>query len=107
MSHPQDAFVSALFAPDAPVPEGLSDPEGRPAGKRFDVYRNNVAVSLTEALLTAFPVVAKLLGDANFRSVAGVYLRQHPPQSPLLMFYGEEMPGFLEAFPLHNHKKSK
>lgn len=99
MTVAQDDFVSALLRPDADVPLGLSDPEGRPAGKRFDVYRNNVAVSLTEALRTAFPIVRKLLGDQNFDAISGVYLRQHPPKSPLLMFYGEDMPQFLASFP--------
>jgi len=99
MTVAQDDFVSALLRPDADVPLGLSDPEGRPAGKRFDVYRNNVAVSLTEALRTAFPVVRKLLGDQNFDAISGVYLRQHPPRTPLMMFYGEDMPQFLAALP--------
>ena len=95
----QDHFTEALLTPDAAIPEGLTDPEGRPAGRRFNVYRNNVAVSLTEALETAFPVIRKLVGEANFRTLAGTYLRQHPPRSPLMMFYGEDMPAFLEGFP--------
>ncbi len=99
MTVSQDSFVEALLTPDQPVPHGLSDPEGRAAGKRFDVYRNNVAVSLTDALETAFPVIAKLLGEVNFRNIAGLYVRQHPPQSPLMMFYGAGMPAFLSDFP--------
>ncbi|MDU8943414.1 HvfC/BufC N-terminal domain-containing protein [Ovoidimarina sediminis] len=95
----QDQFAVALLDPGQPVPPGLSDPEGRSAGKRFDVYRNNMAVSLTEALETAFPVLRKLLGEENFRKVASVFLRAHPPASPLMMFYGDAMPGFLETFP--------
>jgi len=94
----QQSIAQALLSPGVPAPAGLSDPVGRSAGKRFDVYRNNVAVSLTEALETAFPVLAKLLGQENFRSMTGVYLRKHRPRSPLMMFYGEDMPGFLEAF---------
>ena len=80
------------------VPEGIVNPDGEKASKRFDVYRNNVAVSLSDALETAFPVVRKLLGDEFFRAMAGVYLRTHPPKSPLMMFYGEAMPQFLRRF---------
>jgi hypothetical protein len=98
MTPDQSAFTRAILSPEHPSPPGLSDPKGRPAGKRFDVYRNNVAVSLTDALETAFPVVRKLLGAENFRSIAGVHLRAHPPRTPLMMFYGADMPGFLESF---------
>jgi Uncharacterized protein conserved in bacteria len=98
MSVAQSDFAAALLDPARAVPEGLSDPAGRPAGKRFAVYRNNVVASLTEALATAFPVLQKLLGEANFRGLAGLFVRRHPPSSPRLMFYGEAMPGFLEGF---------
>jgi hypothetical protein len=94
----QTTFLSALLEPDAARPEGLTDGFGRPAGRRFDVYRNNVAVSLTEALETAFPVVRKLVGADNFKLLAAAFLRKHPPTSPLMMFYGGEMPEFLSAF---------
>ncbi|MCT8159770.1 DUF2063 domain-containing protein [Pseudoruegeria sp. SHC-113] len=94
----QQAFVGAVLDAARGVPEGLVDPEGRPAGRRFSVYRNNVAVSLTEALATAFPVIQKLIGEENFKAVAGVFLRRYPPDSPLMMFYGQQMPVFLERF---------
>ena len=95
----QSEFRTALLNPKSFRPEGLQDGVGRPAGRRFDVYRNNVAVSLTEALETAFPVIKRLLGETNFRTLAGVFLREHPPSSPLMMFYGEAMPDFLKWFP--------
>ncbi len=98
MSVGQTPFTEAILDPERAVPDGLIDPAGRPAGKRFAVYRNNVVVSLTEALGTAFPVIKKLLGDQFFNAMAGVYLRQFPPSSPLMMFYGQDMPAFLETF---------
>jgi hypothetical protein len=103
MSVTQDSFAAALLDPARAVPPGLLAPDGSPAGRRFSVYRNNVAVSLTEALATAFPVLAKLLGEANFRGLAGLYLRAHPPSSPVLMFYGDRMSGFLAGLPQLAH----
>jgi len=94
----QTHFIRALLDPAHPAPAGLVNPDGAQASKRFDVYRNNVASSLTEALITAFPVIYKLVGDRFFRAMAGVYLRAHPPKSALMMFYGAEMPAFLAGF---------
>lgn len=74
------------------------DPKGRRAGKRFDVYRNNVIVSLIGAMETAFPAVRGVVGAEFFGKMASLYVRQHPPQSPLLMFYGVEFPDFLDGF---------
>ncbi|MEZ5722575.1 MAG: DNA-binding domain-containing protein [Paracoccaceae bacterium] len=70
----------------------MVDAAGRAAGKRFDVYRNNVVVSLSEALATGFPVVRKLVGEAFFSAMAGVFVRAHPPRSPVLTMYGEGFP---------------
>ena len=98
MTFTQAAFQAAILDPEAAVPDGVINPDGAPAQKRFNVYRNNVAVSLSDALETAFPVVRKLVGDAFFRAMAGVYLRKHPPKSPLMMFYGDAMPQFLGRF---------
>ena len=99
MSVTQSDFRRALLDPAAAVPGGLTGPGGRPADRRFAVYRNNVAVSLTEALEAAFPTVRRIVGEAFFKAMAGVFLRAHPPASPRLAQYGAEMPGFLESFP--------
>jgi len=94
----QASFTAALLNPDLAVPDGLVDGLGRPAGRRFSVYRNNVVGSLTEALEQGFPVIAKLLGEEFFKAMAGVFLRAHPPQSRVMMTYGADMPGFLAGF---------
>ncbi|MCB2128572.1 MAG: putative DNA-binding domain-containing protein [Rhodobacteraceae bacterium] len=94
----QSDFRTALLDPDRPAPGGLTDPQGRPAGRRFDVYRNNVTVSLTEALEQTFPALRKLVGEVFFAAMAREHIRAHPPASPILRLYGSEMPGFLKRF---------
>ncbi len=94
----QTAFAGALLNPDAKLPDGIVDPEGKPAPKRFAVYRNNVTVSLIEALETAFPTVARIVGTEFFAAMAREFARSHPPSSPLLMLYGAEFAEFLEGF---------
>jgi hypothetical protein len=98
MSVSQAAFRAALLDPQAAVPDGLTDAEGRPAGKRFDVYRNNVVASLAAGLETGFPALRALIGAERFRGLAIAYARAHPPSSPLMMHLGAEMPAFLAAF---------
>ena len=99
----QATFTAAMLDARQPVPEGLLDGIGQPAGRRFSVYRNNVAVSLTEALHEGFPVIAKLLGKANMDGLAGIYLRSYPPKSPLMMHYGEDFPAFLAGMEQLSH----
>lgn len=94
----QDAFSSALLDPARAVPQGLVTPDGKPAARRFGIYRNNVAVSLVNALSEVFPTVQNLVGEEFFRATAHEYMRAHPPQSRLLFEYGATFPAFLETF---------
>ncbi|MFT7059878.1 MAG: hypothetical protein ACJASV_002392 [Pseudorhodobacter sp.] len=95
----QSQFHEALLNPDLPVPAGLIDAEGRPAGRRFSIYRNNVTASLTEVLQKGFPVLQKLLGEEYFKALAVLFLRENPPTSRIMMLYGAAMPSFLAGFP--------
>jgi hypothetical protein len=99
----QERFSKALLDPDMPVPPGIVDPDGRPAPKRFNVYRNNVVVSLADALEAAFPVVRQIVGDAFFRSMALIHARAHPPKDARMILYGEDFPVFLETFEPVSH----
>ncbi len=64
----QTTLRRAILDPLATVPDGITDDRGRPALRRFAVYRNNVVVSLTEALETAFPVVAGPSSSGRWRA---------------------------------------
>jgi hypothetical protein len=99
----QADFIAAVLDPDRAPPPGLTDGAARPAGRRFGVYRNNVAVSLTEAMHQAFPVIARLLGQANMDGLAGMFLRAHPPDDPRLMHYGAAFPDYLATLPQLAH----
>ncbi len=95
----QSSFRAALLDPALPEPPGLTDPQGRPAGRRFAVYRNNVTLALSEALAASFPALQTLVGEDFFGEMARLYLRAHPPETPVLAQWGAAMPGFLESFP--------
>lgn len=93
-----DCFAAALLDPRAPCPSGLqawnrSDPQ-----RRLAVYRNNVVSSLVGALADTFPVVQALVGVEFFRAMAGVFVRQYPPRSRLLVHYGRGFADFIERF---------
>lgn len=98
-NHSLRPFAEALLQPGGPVPHGVINPDGIPATKRFDVYRNNVIVSLIDALASRFPVVQTLVGEAFFQAAAREFVVNQPPASPVMLHYGTEFPAFLDDFP--------
>ncbi|MGI9420971.1 MAG: HvfC/BufC N-terminal domain-containing protein [Geminicoccaceae bacterium] len=95
----QSAFIDALNQPTAPVPGVVGEKDGAPVKRRFDVYRNNVAAGMIDALRATYPAIEALVGEAFFAASARVYLERHPPRSPLLFRYGEHFGDFLDGFP--------
>jgi hypothetical protein len=91
----QGMFAAALLDPQRPIPPGCVGPDGKADVKRFAVYRNNVIVGLTEALLESYPAVRRILGEQCFRALAPLYIRECPPSSPVLLEYGATFPDFL------------
>lgn len=94
----QADFAAALLDPDAACPIDVRAWNGSGPEKRFAVYRNNVISSLVGALADTFPVVQTLVGVDFFRAMAGVFVRQSPPRSRLLVHYGHGFAGFVERF---------
>jgi hypothetical protein len=67
--------------------------------ERLNIYRNNVFVSLNEALSEIFPVTKQLVGEAFFNAVGQRFIEQHPPSSPILSQYGDQFSPFIANFP--------
>ncbi|MEL0612467.1 DNA-binding domain-containing protein [Marinomonas arenicola] len=65
---------------------------------RLNVYRNNVVVSLIDALSDIFPVTQALVGDDFFRAMAKQYLLVSPPESPIISEYGHLFSDFIRQF---------
>ncbi len=92
------AFVPGLLDPSRPPPDIVAGPGGKAAEKRYAVYRNNVTVSLIDALAVTFPAVERITGESFFRAMARSFVRAHPPTSPLLFEYGERFADFVDAY---------
>lgn len=95
----QSAFAAALLNPELPCPGGLTSWNGSDPEVRFAVYRNNVTVSLIDALADTFSVVQALVGETFFRAMARVFVQANPPRSRLMVYYGDTFADFVAAFP--------
>ena len=91
-------FAGALLDPDRAIPAAVAGPNGKAARKRYNVYRNNVTVSLINAMAAMFPATQRITGPDFFRAMARFHVRAIPPTSPLLFEYGRDFPEFIERY---------
>jgi hypothetical protein len=92
------AFAAALIDPERETPAIVASPAGKGVVKRYNVYRNNVMVSLIDALAAVYPAVQRITGVDFFRAMARFHIRATPPTSPLLFEYGRDFPAFIERY---------
>src|SRR5271167_3048283 len=92
------AFAPGLIDPDYQVPAGVVGPGSKGATRRYNVYRNNVTVSLIDALAAVFPATQRITGVEFFRAMARFHVRATPPRSPLLFEYGYGFADFIEHY---------
>jgi hypothetical protein len=95
----QGDFARALLDARLALPVGLRAWNGSDPTRRFAVYRNNVMVSLTDALASGFPVTRDLVGEEFFDAMAREYIGLEAPASPVLAEYGDGFADFIERFP--------
>ena len=89
------AWCAALLDPRRTIPASLVTWNGSDPVQRFAVYRNNVTVSLMQALADTFPVTLAVVGDLRFRDLARAFVRTQPPRSPVLAGYGRGFAAFV------------
>ena len=94
----QRHFAEAVLAAEPLCPPGLMAWNGSDPARRFAVYRNNVMVSLIDALADSYPVTQDLVGEEFFRAMARLFVRTQPPRSPVLALYGAGLAEFIEGF---------
>jgi len=95
----QHTWARALLDPAQAAPQDLSTWNHSDPAQRVAVYRNNVMVSLVDALAQTFPVMQQLVGESFFRAMALVFVRAHPPRTRVLAQHGQALPGFVAQFP--------
>jgi hypothetical protein len=91
----QALFSHALLAPDMTTTDNAG---------RFNIYRNNLRITLRNALRTTFPAIEKLVGEEYFSALALAFVELHPPRSAIMSDYGDCFPGFLAGLdPLRDY----
>lgn len=95
----QHQWAQALLDPTHAALTGLTTWNHSDPGRRLAIHRNNVFVSLVDALAQTFPVTLQLVGDEFFRVMAQFFVRTHPPRTRVLAHHGHGMPGFIAQFP--------
>lgn len=94
----QHIWAQALLNPARAAPSGLTTWNQSDPARRLAVHRNNVVVSLVDALAQSFPVTQQLVGEDFFRAMAQVFVRAYPPRTRVLAHYGDALPGFIAQF---------
>ncbi|MBT3146501.1 putative DNA-binding domain-containing protein [Neptunomonas phycophila] len=91
-------FKTSLLTSDARFLTEIKAPSEPEKDTRFNVYRNNVIVSLIDALADIFPVTLSVVGEDFFRAVARLYVVDNPPTSPVISEYGGGFSDFVRRF---------
>ena len=94
----QARFTQALRSSENLPPDDVCAVSGDRPMARFSIYRNNVRQGLAQAVASRFPVGVALVGDEFFHAMARAYVDVSPPQSPVLLTYGDDFPDFVARF---------
>ena len=92
----QEAFQRFLLAGDsAEIGSLVVGTQRVPIETRLGIYGDGYRSRLIEALQTTFPVLANLLGETDFQSLATQYVNAHDSTFFSIRYYGDQMADFL------------
>jgi len=92
------SFKDALLGEDLTFYHEIKATSEQEQEIRLNVYRNNIVVSLVDALADIFPVTQAAVGEEFFRAMSRVYLLAQQPTSPVISEYGVGFSDFIRAF---------
>lgn len=95
----QAAFAAAVTGEDEAAVAAHLAGDPALARRRLALYREAIDANRRRALRSAFPVVARLVGDAFFDEAARRLAGSAPPACADLNRYGEGFPAFLATYP--------
>lgn len=78
--------------------EHIKATENLPPAEHLRIYRSGILGTLARSLAELYPVCSRVLGDAFFEAMAGVYARRVPSRSPDLGEYGADFAEFVAGF---------
>jgi hypothetical protein len=93
----QDAFQRFLLAGDPDISSHVVGTRRVPVETRLGIYGDGYRSRLIESLQSSFPVLADLLGEADFETLAARYVNTHESTFFSIRYYGDRMADFLAS----------
>jgi len=97
LSKIQDAFQRFLLSGDSTVSSDVVGTQRVPVETRLGIYGDGYRSRLIEALQNSFPVLAELLGESEFQTLAAGYVNAHESTFFNIRWYGDQLGDFLAA----------
>ena len=93
----QEAFQRFLLAADSDIESHVVGTERVSVQTRLGIYGDGYRSRLIEVLESSYPVLANLLGEADFHALATKYVATHESTFFSIRYYGDELADFLAA----------
>lgn len=65
---------------------------------RIRIYQNNIIQGLCNAILAAYPLCAKMVGEQFMKTMVREYIRHYKPITADLNMYGETLTSFIKTY---------